>query len=210
MTTPGEYGDAPLDGALVVVAGGAGRVGGGVVAAALAAGARVVVPVRPEDDLTHLPDHPHLTVEQADVSDEAAARALAARLGSVDHVFASIGAWWQGNRIPDIALDDWDDAIASRLRPHIVAMSALLPVVRGSYTVVAGDTLERPVRRAAPTSVVAAAVLGLARAADKDTEDVRVHAIILSALDETRTPATVGAAWLGLALDAQAPVELRV
>lgn len=210
MTPPGEYGDALLDGALVVVAGGAGRVGGGVVAAALAAGARVVVPVRPEDDLTHLPDHPRLTVEQADVSDEQAVRGLAERLGSVDHVFASIGAWWQGSRMPDIALDEWDDALATRLRPHIVAMSALLPVVKGSYTVVAGDTLERPLRGAAPTSVVAAAVLGLARAADKDTDGVRVHAIVLSALDETRTPATVGAAWLGLISNPEAPVEIHV
>lgn len=199
-----------LTGQLVVVAGGAGRVGGGVVAAALEAGARVVVPVRPEDDLTHLPDHARLTVEQADVSDEAAVRDLARRLGDVDHVFASIGAWWQGARIPEVALGEWDAALASRLRPHIVAMSALLPVVRGSYTVVAGDTLERPVRGAAPTSVVAAAVLGLARAAAKDTDGVRVHAIVLSALDETRTPATVGAAWLRLATDSDAPVELRV
>lgn len=209
MTTPGEYGKA-LNGAVVVVAGGAGRVGGGVVVAALEAGAHVVVPVRPEDDLTDLPTHDRLRVERADVSDEVAARDLAKRLGQVDHVFASVGAWWQGERVPGIELAAWDDVLASRLRPHIVLMSALLPVVRGSYTVVAGDTLERPVRGAAPTSVVAAAVLGLARAADKDTDDVRVHAIILSALDETRTPATVGAAWLRLATDGEAPVELRV
>lgn len=210
MTTPGEYGRATLDGAVVVVAGGAGRVGGGAVAAALEAGAHVVVPVRPEDDLSHLPDHERLRVEQADVSDAAATQALAQRLGQVDHVFASVGAWWQGERLPEIDLAAWDDALASRLRPHIVLMSALLPVVRVSYTVIAGDTLERPVRGAAPTSVVAAAVLGLARAADKDTDGVRVHAIVLSALDETRTPATVGAAWLRLVGDPEAPVELRV
>jgi 3-oxoacyl-[acyl-carrier protein] reductase len=202
--------DADLTGQLVVVAGGAGRVGGGVVRAALDAGAQVVVPVRPEDDLSHLPEHDRLRVEPADVSDPAAVAALAERLGAVDHVFASVGAWWQGARIPGIDVAEWDAVLASRLRPHLVLMSGLLPVVRGSYTVVAGDTLERPVAGAAPTSVVAAAVLGLARAADKDVEDVRVRAIILSALDETRTPETVGAAWLGLVGDPEGPVELRV
>ena len=199
-----------LSGQVVVVAGGAGRVGGGVVQAALDAGADVVVPVRPEDDRSHLSQHDRLRVEDADVSDAAAATALAARLGTVDHVFASVGAWWQGSRIPAIGIEEWDDVLASRLRPHLTLMSALLPIVRRSYTVVAGDTLERPRAGAAPTSVVAAAVLGLARAADTDVDGVRVRAIVLSALDENRTPATVGAAWLGLVADADGPVEIRV
>ena len=199
-----------LDGSTVVVAGGAGRVGGGVAMAALDAGARVVVPVRPEDDQSHLPAHDELRVEPCDVSDLVAVEALAARLGSVDHVFASVGAWWQGDRIPDLALDEWDAVLASRLRPHITLMTGLMPVVRGSWTVVAGDTLERPVAGAAPTSVVAAAVLGLARAAAVDSTTARVHAIILSALNETRTPATVGAAWLRLVTDDSAPVEVHV
>ena len=199
-----------LTGQLVLVAGGAGRVGGGVVQAALDAGAQVVVPVRPEDDRSHLPEHERLRVEDADVSDPAAVAALAERLGAVDHVFASVGAWWQGERIPAIGITEWDDVLASRLRPHIVLMSGLLPVVRGSYPVVAGDTLERPVAGAAPTSVVAAAVLGLARAADVDVSDVRVHAIVLSALNETRTPETVGSAWLRLVTDPEAAREIHV
>lgn len=199
-----------LAGALVVVAGGAGRVGGGVVTAALDAGARVVVPVRPEDDQSHLPSHDQLSVEPCDVSDLAAVQTLAAELGAVDHVFASVGAWWQGERIPRITLEEWDDVLASRLRPHVTLMTGLMPVVRGTWTVVAGDTLERPVAGAAPTSVVASAVLGLARAAAVDAESPRVHAIVLSALNETRTPATVGAAWVRLVTDDEAPVEVHV
>ncbi|MDX6224966.1 MAG: hypothetical protein QOE64_1342 [Frankiales bacterium] len=199
-----------LEGAVVVVAGGAGRVGGGVVQAALDAGARVVIPFRAEDDLSHVPEHDRVELAACDVADPHSVHSLAERLGAVDHVFASVGAWWQGEHIPAIDIEAWEDALATRLRPHLVLMSGLLPVVSGSYTVVAGDTLEKPIAGAAATSVVAAAVLGLARAAAVDVEGPRVHAIILSALDETRTPATVGAAWLALATDPSAPVEVRV
>lgn len=167
-----------LAGQTVLVAGGAGAVGEGIVRALLAAGATVAVPSRDAqrlDALRHTLPADALerfapvvgnlgTVKGA----EAIRDDLVGRLGHVDHAVASLGGWWSGPPLAELAIGDWRRVLDDHLTAHFVTARTFLPLVAtrpgGSYTFLVGPAGETPVAGAAPVSVAVAGVLMLKRA----------------------------------------------
>ena len=67
---------------------------------------------------------------------------LAAR-GGFDHVFASMGPWWQNGPIVEQSGEEYRAVMRASLDRHMFAAQALLPPIRGragaSYTIVTGQ-----------------------------------------------------------------------
>ena len=164
-----------LAGSVVLVAGGAGAVGEGIVAALLDAGATVAVPSRDTRRLDGLRDRvggaDRLLGVVGDVADPADAGLVrdevVGTLGPPDAVIAAVGGWASGPKLADVSLPRWDAVLAGNLRTHQVIASTYVPLLRerpgATYGVIVGDTAQQPVAGAGPVSVAAAAELMAAR-----------------------------------------------
>src|SRR3954469_2120330 len=103
---------ADLEGARIVVAGGAGGVGEGIVRSLLRRGARVLVPSRSEEKLRALESYcrdvptGELLTLVGDLGGEEPARALQAQIyqhfRELDAAVASLGGWWQGKPLTSV------------------------------------------------------------------------------------------------------------
>jgi len=196
-----QYGDcatlAPVTTAehsVVLVAGGAGAVGEGIVAALLDAGATVAVPSRDQGSLDRLRDNvgaaDHLLGVVGDVADpddaERVCDEVVGTLGPPHAVIVAIGGWASGPKLADTALAEWDAIIARDLRTHQVVASTYVPLLRGrpgaTYGVIIGDTALAPAAGAGPVSVTAAAELMAARVLGLEEREagVQVEAFILA------------------------------
>jgi len=175
---------AKLDGSKVVVIGGASGVGYAVAAAALAAGAHVVVgssqPARIAAAATALGGGVKgLTV---DVKDETSVAAFFDTVGAFDHLVFTAGDWGQmfgATRDLDIEASKsrmevrfWGAARAAKhAMRHIAA--------EGSITLTGGMLAHRPVPGAPLTTASANATEGLAIGLARDLAPVRVNAVCL-------------------------------
>lgn len=135
-----------LSGQRVVVFGATGNVGHGAAAAFLAAGATVLAPTRDAGSASTLAQRfgDGLVPVVGDISDPVDAPRLAAALrdeGPLDHVFASLGPWWQGGALAGQPTAEWARVRRMLLDGHVHAASQLIPALRdqaSSYTVVTG------------------------------------------------------------------------
>lgn len=189
-----------LEGRVAVVAGGAGAVGEGVVRALLTAGARVAVPSRRQAGLDALAERlgrpARLVGLVGDVGEETGAARLRAevedRVGAPHLVVASVGGWRSGPPLVQTPVQVWREVVEANLLPHVVLARTFLPALAGRpdarYVVVAGGAAEQPVPGAAPVSVVASAVMALARAAAVEVPDVAVSALLLGPVRTRRRP----------------------
>lgn len=184
---------ATLTGSVVLVAGGAGKVGTGIVGALLEAGATVVVPSRDEGRLDEL----RRSVGGADrllgvVGDVASTQdadrvreEIVATVGPPRTVVVAVGGWLSGPKLADVALAEWDAILARNVRTHQVIASTYVPLLRNrpgaAYAVIVGDTATKPVAGAGPVSVTAAAVLMTARVLGLEEREngVQVLALVL-------------------------------
>ncbi|HWS58018.1 MAG TPA: SDR family oxidoreductase [Actinotalea sp.] len=144
---------------VVVVAGGTGLLGGAVVAALRGRGARVVVPSRRraavgDDD----------GVRSVQVGNWEDPRELVAVLGEPDWhpdaVVASIGGWWLGPQLVDLAPSVWREILESHLTGHFLVARALAPRLRGAdpvYVLLNGAAATEPMAGSGPVSVTGAA-----------------------------------------------------
>lgn len=118
-------------GSTAVVFGATGNVGHGVAHALLEAGARVLAPTRTEAGAAALrAAFAGITPVIGDVSDADGATALAARLieqGPIDHVFVSLGPWWQGGPVAGQPPAEWSVVRGMLLDGHVHAAATLLP-----------------------------------------------------------------------------------
>jgi len=190
---PRERAVANLNRSVVLVAGGAGAVGGGIVGALLDAGATVVVPSRDEGRLDAL----RQSVGGADrllgvVGDVASPQDadrvrehIVGAVGPPDAVIVAVGGWSSGPKLADVLLPDWEAVMARNLRTHQVIASTYVPLLRGrpaaAYGVIVGDTATTPAAGAGPVSVTAAAELMAARVLGLEERDsgVQVLALVL-------------------------------
>ncbi|MGB9377863.1 MAG: SDR family oxidoreductase [Mycobacteriales bacterium] len=182
---------ASLERFSVVVAGGAGAVGEGIVAALLDAGATVAVPSRDESKLDALRERVGgadrllgVVGDAADPVDADRVRDdIVAAIGPPDAVIVSVGGWSSGPKLADIPLPDWDTIMARNLRTHQVIASTYLPLLRGrsgaAYAVIIGDTAQKPTAGAGPVSVTAAAELMAARVLGLEESEAGVQVIAL-------------------------------
>ena len=189
----------------VLVAGGAGAVGGAIARALLRAGATVAVPSRDGRRLDAL--RATLPADALDRFEavvgnvgtvkgaESIRDDLVARLGRVDHAVASLGGAWSGPPLAELALGDWRRVLDDHLTAHFVAARTFLPVVAarpgGSYTFLVGPAGETPVPGSAPVSVAVAGVLMLKRAFAQELRHtgVRVNEVMVHAPVTRERPA---------------------
>ena len=178
--------------ATIVVIGGTGNVGEGVVRSFLKAGANVIVPSRTENRLSQLKGQiedalrPKLFGVTDDTSSFEGMRAVAQQIarsnGSVDHVVASLGGWWQGKPVWDVSESEFQQDFAQNIGLHFGAARAFAPVMSqgGSYTFIAGLSAIMPMPGVSLVGMYGGAQLMLARSLQADLDDAaRVNTLVL-------------------------------
>jgi NAD(P)-dependent dehydrogenase (short-subunit alcohol dehydrogenase family) len=209
--------------ARVLVGGGAGGVGEGIVRWLLRAGHTVVVPSRSAAKLDQLRARlretvslARLTTMVARVGEEREAQELRARLeregAAIDVVIASLGGWWEGPRLIEIALAEWDAVMDEMLRTHVVFARTFIPMLLarggGRYIGIGGGAACVPIQHSAPVSVAGAAQLMLTRAlhAENDDPALAVVELVIDGPVRTRDVEHTGPEWIEL--DQIGPVVL--
>lgn len=190
-----------LEGAKVVVAGGAGGVGEGIVRALLKQGARVIVPSRSEEKLRGLEDYckdigtGELMTLVGDLGDEEPARALQnqiyERFRELDVAVASLGGWWQGKPLTSVDMATWERIVRENLTSHFLALKMLVPLLHpktGSYVHINGFSAEQPFAMAGPVAMASAAQksMALTLAEELKPTGIRVYELILGPIQTRR------------------------
>jgi NAD(P)-dependent dehydrogenase (short-subunit alcohol dehydrogenase family) len=195
--------DGALAGRAALVAGGAGEVGEGIVRVLLRRGARVLVPSRSADRLEALrrrldrPSGGRLATVVGDIGTESGASALLDRardtVERLDAVVASLGGWWSGPPLTEVALADWDRIIHANLTTHLLAARAFLPAIAdvegASYTFINGSGAREPVAGSGPANVAAAGTSMLQEVLALEHRDrpVRVNTLLIRTPVMTRS-----------------------
>ena len=192
---------ASLEGAKVVVAGGAGGVGEGIVRVLLRHGARVLVTSRSEEKLRDLQAYcqdlstGELLPLVGDLGDEESARALQSqiyeRFRELDVAVASLGGWWQGKPLTSVDVATWERIVRENLTAHFLAIKMLVPLLNpktGSYVHVNGFSAEQPYPMAGPVAMAAAAQksMALTLAEELSPTGIRVYELILGPIQTRR------------------------
>ena len=163
MTSPGPR----LADAQIVVAGGAGYLGGAITRGLLATGALVVVPSRNATRLADLErnaaDRPGtlrtVLLDGAGPS-EAVAR-VAEVAPALRAVIAAIGGFAVGPSLIDVPLEDWRHALEDHLTAHLAAIQAYAPLLLGAadpvYVAMNGAAGYQPMAGSGAISVTGAA-----------------------------------------------------
>jgi NAD(P)-dependent dehydrogenase (short-subunit alcohol dehydrogenase family) len=185
---------ADLEGARIVVAGGAGGVGEGIVRSLLRRGARVLVPSRSPERLraheAYCRDVPtgELLTLVGDLGDEETARALQAqiyqRFRELDAAVASLGGWWQGKPLTSVDMATWERILRENLTAHFLALKMLVPLLHpktGSYVHINAFSAEQPYPMAGPVAMAGAAQksMVLTLAEELTPTGIRVYELIL-------------------------------
>lgn len=219
---------------VVVVAGGTGLVGRHVVRALLDAGARVLVPTRRpiaevEAEVEGLAssaaaDRLHLV----HVPTWDAPRELldAAARWRPDAAVASLGGWWIGTELVDLAPDTWRRLVADHLTAHFLAARTLAPLVADGvdpvYLALNGAAAREPMAGSGPVSVAGAGQTMLLDVLRREAigQRVRFHELaVLAAVagdernldpERTVTGAAVGAAALRVLTEPDAPTTVEL
>lgn len=178
-----------------VVLGATGNVGWGAARAFLKHGARVVAVSRNADQARELPAQlgaPDRVIGlAADMSTPEGARALAETLAArdiaFDHVFASMGPWWQKGPIVEQTGEEFRKVMRDNLDCHVFAAQALLPVLRhrpgASYTLVTGQGGHADIPGTGLLVVALGGVFALSRMlrAEHAKDPVRVNELLIRA-----------------------------
>ncbi|HYG63685.1 MAG TPA: SDR family oxidoreductase [Thermoanaerobaculia bacterium] len=183
-----------LDGAKVVIVGGAGGVGEGIVRVLLQRGARVLVSSRSEEKLRELAAYcedisgGELTTVVGDLSGEETARVLQhqifERFRELDVAVASLGGWVQGKPLTSVDMATWNQVLRDNLTSHFLAIKMLVPLLHpktGSYIHVNGFSAEQPYAMAGPVAMASAAQksMALTLAEELKPTGIRVFELIL-------------------------------
>lgn len=183
----------------VIISGGTGALGRAVVARFLASGDRVVAPwiLKRELEAIEVEDaaairERRLILVEADVSEEAGARAVAAAAPGAEVLVNGVGGFGGGKPLQETELELWDRMYKMNVRTAVALTRAVLPGMlerrRGSITnISARAALDRPAGLSAYTSSKGG-VLSLSETLQKEVADrhVRVNTILPTTID---TPA---------------------
>ncbi|HEU4422628.1 MAG TPA: SDR family NAD(P)-dependent oxidoreductase [Pilimelia sp.] len=179
----------------VLVTGATGGLGGAVAAAFVAAGWRVVAPVRPAGGAPRAPDG--AVAVEADLTDpQSVAAAVAEAAGASDAplraVVNLVGGFASGGLVHETPLAEFERMLTLNLRPTYLVTSAALPHLvaagGGSVVCVSSRAAVAPFAGAAGYVTAKAAVLAFASAlaVEYKTAGVRCNTVLPSVID---TPA---------------------
>ncbi|HEX8086663.1 MAG TPA: SDR family oxidoreductase [Solirubrobacteraceae bacterium] len=181
-----------LEGRTVVVTGAADGIGGALVDALLAQGAKTVVAT----DLDAPPEREGVVARVLDVTDEDATRALVEELGPIDAWFANAGVSTGGG--PEAGDATWDLQWRVNLMAHVYAARALLPgwIGRGEGHLVTTASMAGLLTAIgdAPYSATKHAAVGFAEwlAFTHGAQGVRVSCVCPGAVDTAMLRAGAG------------------
>ena len=180
-----------LTGRRIVVGGGTGDVGVEIVAALLAAGADVLVPVRNLAKAAALGAHERLSVIEAFPEDDAGVTALREKLttaGRLDGAVAALGPWFHGPALTHLPKTDWDAMVAASLTSHFLFARSVVPVLAGGgqYILVNGGAALAPVPHSGVVSILARAQTMLAEVLAAEHQTVQIHTLMLLSIIATR------------------------
>lgn len=217
------------DSRTALVTGGTGGLGGATIAAFLAAGWRVVAPVRP-GTAQRLPAGAQAVA--ADLLVEADARAAAAEAASVPEaplraVVNLVGGYAGGSLIADTPVEQFESMLSTNLRPTYLTTAATLPYLvaggGGSVVCVSSRAALSPFPGAAGYITAKAAVLAFAEAVavEYGKQRVRCNTVLPSVIDTAAnraaqpdadhrrwvSPEQIAEVLLFLASDASAPTS---
>jgi NAD(P)-dependent dehydrogenase (short-subunit alcohol dehydrogenase family) len=177
-----------MDGGRVLVTGASGGAGGGVLAAFVDAGWRVVGVTRREPP----GDPAGVTWVRADLGDADAAQRMVAEaveaLGGLDALVCLAGGY-SSAPLDELSWADFEAQIATSLRPTVEAVLAALPELRrsdaGTIVTIGAQTALKPGRNAGPYAAAKSAVAtwSLALAAGLRAAGVRVNCVLPGTLD---------------------------
>lgn len=209
---------------IAVVLGVTGNVGWGAARAFLGQGARVVAVTRDAERARELPAQlgapARVTALVGDLSSPEGARMVAeevvARHGGYDHVFASMGPWWQKGPIVEQSGEEYRRVMAANLDCQVFAAQALLPPIRGragaSYTIITGQGGHATIPGTGLLVIAVSGVFGLSRVlrAEHAGDRVRVNELLIGArIERAPRPGVVPADEFGAAAVAIAGSDVR-
>ena len=186
-----------LNGAVVIVTGGARGVGAILAGHLLASGARVVIAdVTDRVDDAHLQDDRNVLVHRTDVSDRESTKALAKaaveRFGRIDALINN-AAIYQGlggkKSFTDIDVDEWDRVMAVNARGVWLMIAAVYPQMKeqtyGRIVNVASATVHSGVPFFAHYTASKGAVIAITRSIAKEVgrDGISVNAIAPGLID---------------------------
>lgn len=209
-------------GSRVVVFGATGNVGYGAATAFLEAGAKVLAPTRGEDGAGRLREafaERDLSPVVGDVSDPDGAVSLRDALvahGPIDHVFASLGPWWQGGFLAGQPPQAWQRVRSMMLDGHVHAASTLLPLLAqrpaSTYTIVTGMGAHHTVPDTSLLFVACGAVLSLGKWMRQECAEgpVRANELLIGCrIEKEPRPGVVPSAVMGRAAVALVESDTR-
>lgn len=160
----------------VVIVGGTGDVGEGIVRSWLKTGAHVVVLSRTEGRVEQFrkvlsdlgqPEKLAFVTGNYNGFDEAPplAEHIVVEYGPVTDVIASIGGWWQGEPLWEIAVEEWERYFVNMTTAHAATARAWIPRLpqTGSYQLILGYSAVKPVPGASIINMQQAALLMMRR-----------------------------------------------
>jgi NAD(P)-dependent dehydrogenase (short-subunit alcohol dehydrogenase family) len=97
-------------------------------------------------------------------------------------VVASVGGWWAGKKLWEIAESDWQSAFVGLATTHMAVARACLPRMTsgGAYALIVGDSSSWPVPSSGLVSMEQSALLMMQRVLDAEAAGSRrVFALVL-------------------------------
>jgi len=172
-----------LSGSRVLVIGRGSGIARAVVDAARAEGAEVVVAGRDRERLASAYDG-GVSVERVDVTDEDSIAALAARLGSVDHVVTTASARARG-KVGDLEPATVALSFATKAIGPILLAQHLAPIMpaTGSFVLSSGATASRPTVGMLAVAGTNGAVDAITRGLALELAPIRVNAVAPGTID---------------------------
>jgi NAD(P)-dependent dehydrogenase (short-subunit alcohol dehydrogenase family) len=173
-----------LTGRTVLVVGRGSGIARATTLAIRAAGATVVVAGRDEKTLAAAYDDPCITTEYVDLTDESSVRALAERLGTIDHVVSTASARVRG-KVGDLTPEALTLSYQTKVIGPILLAKHLAPRMPadGSFVLFSGYSARKHTIGMLAVGVTNAAAAALAQALAVELAPIRVNAISPGTVD---------------------------
>lgn len=101
--------------------------------------------------------------------------------GDVRGVVSAIGGWWQGERLEELPLEDWQAFLTGHLTAHLATAQRLVPLLPdgAAYVVLNGAASHIPMVRSGPVSVTGAALHMLVEVLRAEQTSVNYREVIV-------------------------------
>lgn len=181
----------------IIIAGGTGNIGVGLARYFLQRGDTLIVPSRSREKIESLQKYVgdaqqngNLEASVVEMENLAAAERFFAEKfqthNGFDLAITSLGGWWQGAPLTQVALADWERVMQNNLTAHFVAARGILPLMmraqRGVYVAINGPGTMLKLKNASLMTIMGAAQAEMSRlfAREARASNVRFYNLFIS------------------------------